>query len=438
MQGRYALLKRVEYSELSFGKRNGVENKVALAKAERQYDQVQAAAQPSNGRGSSRFFFLAVVFMFWFSSYIYVPVLSPYVEHLGASYIMVGAVLGVYGLMQILFRLPIGIGSDYLNKRRPFIYLGLITSGASSLLFMAGADPVWALAGRAVSGISASAWVVYSVMFAGYFPKEEAGKAMGMLQFATVIAQLSSMMISGYMVEHWGWNAPFIAGSIVAVLAMLLALRLPEQKQEKREGGIRLRDLAGVMKEPVLVKVSLLSVLAHCVLFITMFGYTPNQALAIGASKENLGWLTLAFMLPHAVATLYGSRMFGRLLGDRGTLLLGFAGSAVFTLLIPSMPTLAALCATQVGNGFMQGLIFPLLLGKSVSGVAPFKQATAMGFYQAVYAVGMAGGPFVAGWMSAAYGLRGGFWLGGIAAALAAVLSWIWIRESGKVGTKLA
>ncbi|MNC63630.1 putative transporter [compost metagenome] len=109
--------------------------------------------------------------------------------------------------------------------------------------------------------------------------------------------------------------------------------------------------------------------------------------------------------------------------------MLGFAGSALFTLLIPGMPTLAALCATQVGNGLMQGLIFPLLLGKSVSDVAPFKRATAMGFYQAVYAVGMSGGPFVAGWMSAAYGLKGGFWLGGIAAALAAVLSWIWLRE---------
>ncbi|WP_342438274.1 MFS transporter [Paenibacillus sp. FSL L8-0436] len=397
----------------------------------KQKEKGAQSVEGSKTRESSRFFFLVIVFMFWFSSYIYVPVLSPYVEHLGASYVMVGSVLGIYGLMQILFRLPIGIGSDYLNRRRPFIYLGLIASGASCLLFMAGAHPGWALAARAVSGIAASAWVVYSVMFAGYFPKEGAGKAMDMLQFTTVIAQLMSMMISGYMVEHWGWNAPFVIGGLVAIAALVLALRLPEQQQKKRENAIQLKDLAAVIKEPLLVKVSLLSVLAHCVLFITMFGYTPNQALDIGASKESLGWLTLAFMLPHAVATLYGSRLFGRLLGDRGTLLLGFAGSALFTLLIPSMPTLAALCATQIGNGFMQGLIFPLLLGKSVSGVAPFKRATAMGFYQAVYAIGMSGGPFVAGWMSSAYGLSGGFWLGGIAAALAAVLSWVWITDAG-------
>ncbi|MEC0133136.1 MFS transporter [Paenibacillus odorifer] len=397
--------------------------------AEQQANPLKAADRPQ-GQGSSRFFFLVIVFMFWFSSYIYVPVLSPYVEHLGSSYFMVGMVLGIYGLMQILFRIPIGIGSDYLNRRRPFIYLGLIASGVSCFLFMWGAQPGWALAARAVSGIAASAWVVYSVMFAGYFPKEEAGKAMGMLQFTTVIAQLTSMMISGYIVEHWGWNAPFLIGGIVAIAALILALRLPEQKQEKRQNAIQIKELAGVVKEPLLVKVSLLSVLAHCVLFITMFGYTPNQALNIGASKESLGWLTLAFMIPHAIATLYGSRLFGGLLGDRGKLMLGFAGSALFTLLIPSMPTLAALCLTQVGNGFMQGLIFPLLLSKSVSEIDPFKRATAMGFYQAVYAIGMSAGPFVAGWMSSVYGLTGGFWLGGIAAALATILSWVWMKDT--------
>jgi MFS family permease len=397
--------------------------------AEQQANPLKAADRPQ-GQGSSRFFFLVIVFMFWFSSYIYVPVLSPYVEHLGASYFMVGMVLGIYGLMQILFRIPIGIGSDYLNRRRPFIYLGLIASGVSCFLFMWGAQPGWALAARAVSGIAASAWVVYSVMFAGYFPKEEAGKAMGMLQFTTVIAQLTSMMISGYMVEHWGWNAPFLIGGIVAIAALIFALRLPEQKQEKRQNAMQIKELAGVVKEPLLVKVSLLSVLAHCVLFITMFGYTPNQALNIGASKESLGWLTLAFMIPHAIATLYGSRLFGGLLGDRGKLMLGFAGSALFTLLIPSMPTLAALCLTQVGNGFMQGLIFPLLLSKSVSEIDPFKRATAMGFYQAVYAIGMSAGPFVAGWMSSVYGLTGGFWLGGIAAALATILSWVWMKDT--------
>jgi hypothetical protein len=63
-----------------------------VAAAKRIEDEIGSAEVPGK-RGGSRFFFLTIVFMFWFSSYIYVPVLSPYVEHLGASYVMVGAVL---------------------------------------------------------------------------------------------------------------------------------------------------------------------------------------------------------------------------------------------------------------------------------------------------------------------------------------------------------
>ncbi|KAA9005106.1 MFS transporter [Paenibacillus spiritus] len=392
-------------------------------------DRTTAGTAGTQNNRKNRRFFLLLVFLFWFSSYIYVPVLSPYVEHLGASYLMVGMVIGVYGLMQILLRMPIGIGSDVTGRRRSYIWLGLAASGVGCLLFLGGDQPGWALAGRAVSGVAASAWVVYSIMFADYWPKEESGRAMGMLQFTTVAAQLTSMLLSGYLVDRWGWNTPFILGALVAAGALLLALRLPEQRRSSDGPGIRLNELVPVMREPQLVRVSLLSVMAHCVLFITMFGYTPSQALNLGASKGDLGWLTLSFMLPHAIATLYGRRLLVGRMGDRGVLTLGFAGTAAFTLLIPFLPSFGALCATQIGNGLMQGLIFPLLLGKSVEGIHPAKRATAMGFYQAVYALGMSGGPFVAGWISSLWGLRGGFWLGAAVAAAAAGLTRVWLRE---------
>lgn len=376
-----------------------------------------------------RLYFLLIVFMYWFSSYIYVPILSPYVEQLGAGYSFVGMVLGVYGLMQILFRMPIGISSDYWNRRRPFIFLGLAATLISCLIFAWSDDLGWTLAARAISGIAASAWVVYTVMFSGFFPHEEAGKAMSMMQFATVLAQLVSMMLSGALVERWGWEMPFIVGAVVAVIALVLACWLPEQRIARAGGAMSLKELAPVMREPMLLKVSILSVLAHCVLFITMFGYVPNQALAIGASTEGLGWLTIAFMLPHALATWFAARFAGRMLGDRVTLIIGFAGSAVFTLLIPLAPAFGWLCVTQVFNGFAQGLIFPLLLGKSVESIEPAKRATAMGFYQAVYAIGMSSGPWLAGWLNARFGLAGGFLFAVLAALCAAALSALWLRK---------
>lgn len=374
-------------------------------------------------------YFLVIVFLYWFSSYIYVPILAPYVEHIGASYTYIGVVLGIYGLMQIWFRMPIGIGSDYWNRRKPFILLGLIATTISCALFIWSDQVGWTILARAVSGIAASAWVVYTVMFAGYFPSNQTSKAMGMMQFTTVLAQLSSMLLSGAIVERWGWHMPFIIGGVVSVAAIALACGLPDQRTERSGGAMTFKDLVPVMREPMLLKISFLSVLAHGVLFITMFGYTPNQALAVGAGKESLGWLTLAFMAPHAVATLFAARIAGKLVGDRASLVLGFAGSALFTALIPLAPTLGWLCLTQVGNGFAQGLLFPLLLSKSVERIELAKRATAMGVYQAVYAIGMSSGPWLAGWLSAQAGLAGGFRLGAAIALLAALLAWVWLGK---------
>jgi MFS family permease len=73
----------------------------------------------------NRFLFLLLCFIFWFSNFIYIPILSPYLEMIGGDYTFIGMVLGSYGLMQFLFRLPFGILSDLIKVRKPFIILGM-------------------------------------------------------------------------------------------------------------------------------------------------------------------------------------------------------------------------------------------------------------------------------------------------------------------------
>lgn len=55
---------------------------------------------------------IIVTGLFWLSMYTYVPILALYAQRLGASYDMVGIIIGSYGLTQLLLRLPIGIASD--------------------------------------------------------------------------------------------------------------------------------------------------------------------------------------------------------------------------------------------------------------------------------------------------------------------------------------
>jgi len=61
-----------------------------------------------------------MVFFYWMSLYFYPPQLSVYSGLLGASSSMTGIILGSYGFSQMLLRVPLGLLSDKLRKRKLF------------------------------------------------------------------------------------------------------------------------------------------------------------------------------------------------------------------------------------------------------------------------------------------------------------------------------
>jgi len=366
--------------------------------------------------------FAVVTILYWTSLYTYIPILSPYLlEELKVGAAAAGIILGAYGFVQILLRLPLGIWSDRLRRRRPFIALGMLTGALSCLLFAAGAYPGWAFAGRAVSGVCASTWVAFTVLYAAYYVRKDVQRAMSAISFLIVVGQLVGMGLSGWLAESRGTFATFYAGAIAGAVGLLLAFFIKEPADGVARNPMRLADVGVVVRSAALLRVSTLSILAHSVLFITMFGFTPAYATqALGVTRWELSLLSFAFMVPHAFAQLYSGRWIAPRIGVWPTIAIGFVLSGLCTLAIPFASTLPALYATQALNGLAQGLHFPLFLALAIQGVAAEKQATAMGFYQAAYAAGMFAGPFAAGWINEFGGLNAGFWLGG-GTALASV-----------------
>lgn len=373
--------------------------------------------------------FILVTLLYWITLYVYVPILSPYLETLNASYAFIGIVVGSYGFVQLLCRLPIGIHSDRVRRRKPYIVLGMLTGTLSCLLFAVFEPLGWTLVARIVSGISASTWVAFTVMYAGYFRKEAATKAMGTISLLIVTGQLIGMALSGVLAEEYGWKSVFWLGAAFGAVGLALSFAIRETVGDSGRPPIRGSDLKDVMRNPLLWQVSILSILAHSILFITMFGFTPSFAMKLGASRQDLSWLSFAFMIPHAAASYLSARLVVPRIGYRNTLLLGFAVSGLCTLAIPWTTTMSELMMTQAVNGLAQGLHLPLLLGLSIQTIDQDKRATAMGLYQAVYSAGMFGGPFAAGWINGSFGLSAGFIMGAAVAASSVALTLMWHRR---------
>jgi len=158
-----------------------------------------------------------------------------------------------------------------------------------------------------------------------------------------------------------------------------------------------------------------------------MFGFTPLHAVAIGASKSDLSILIFFSTIPNAIAGYISGGIIARKIGERNTVMIGFIIAAVCTIALPFTNSLIMLIVTQAFNGFGQGLVMPVLMGLAIKTISEDRRASAMGFFQAIYSLGMFGGPFIAGWVGSAIGLSGGFILIGFISVIAAVLARKWI-----------
>lgn len=379
--------------------------------------------------------FVLITVIYWFSLYVYMPILTPYVEGLGASLSMVGLVVGSYGFTQMLIRIPLGIYSDRIGKRKIFVIAGVACAALSCIGLGFASAPWLALVFRGAAGVAAAAWVVFTVLYSSYFPPEETGRAMSAIMFATSLGQLLGTTLGGFVADALGYKAPFVIGGVVGLIGLMLSTKLTETGFRKEP--IQLKTLLQVGKDPELWKVSLLAVLAQAINFVTIYGFNQSYAVSIGAGDRQLTYL----MMFSALAIAVGSQRSGAAaakIGERQLILLSFILMGFGSIAVPFTDKIWILYITQALNGIGRGLIFPVLMSQSIRAVAPEKRSTAMGFFQAIYGIGMTLGPVIAGWFSDLWGMSAGYLTAGAFGLLGciAVIQWSLPGLSVKITSK--
>lgn len=391
-------------------------------------NSTNSAAVPSYRQSILLFPFCTI--FFWGSIYIYMPILAPYAKIVGGSLQAVGLVMGAYGLSQFLLRIPIGVWSDRLGRRKPFLLLGFIFDGVASVGLILSSNTAMLFLSVLTAGIAASTWVTFTVLFSSYFPIGQIARSMSLILFFSRLAQIISTYAGGAIAEAWSWTAPFYIGGILALIGFLLATGITERHAESGSSA-SWKGLLFVGRNRVLLKVSLLGILLQFASHSTTFGFTPIYAQQIGASKNDLGSLLFFFMLPGTLAMFISGTYAGRWLQERSVILVGFLMVGVAVFLTPLTSRLGILKAIQTVNGVGVGLIFPLLMGLAIQPFPLAQRATAMGFFQSIYAAGMSLGPLITGWIGEHWGLAGAFILNGVLCLIASFFTWQKIEGTG-------
>jgi predicted MFS family arabinose efflux permease len=372
-------------------------------------DSPQSPADAPSGKSQTRYIVTVAVatYFFWISLYLYVPVLPLHAQDLGANLEMVGIIIASYAIGQLLLRIPIGVGSDIIG-RKPFA-VGALVFSALGAVWLALSPDAWSLfAARTLTGVAAAGWVAISVLFASYYPAGNTSRAMAIIMSVNTLSLVTATFIGGIAAEYFGNLSTFYGAAGVGFAGALLLLSAPEPKIVAAR-KYSFNTLVGILKTPLLLRVSAIAITLQFVTFGVNFGFLPIHAENLGASKSEIGYITTAGLLAAVGGTAVSAWVSKR--WGPTTAVMVAALATLFSLIVMTITTdLMTLGALQAFNGFGRGMMNTVLISMALASAPVAIRATAMGSYQALYAIGMLLGPAASGPIAAAFGIEMVFW----------------------------
>ncbi len=360
--------------------------------------------------------------LFWFSLYAYVPQMNSYAKEMGASYKLIGLITGAYGFSQTILRIPLGILSDRLRKRKIFIQFGLASAALSAMIVYIFPNPYVLLITRLLAGVASATWVNFTVLFLNYFSSNESAKAIGIATSNSKIGQLIAMFLGGIIAMNFGVKYIFLLSIVSGIIAYQLGFYIKEDRNDIKETKEESPGLMSVIKNKRVVLISVLGSLVQLIAYSTTFGFTPLIASKLGANDMQLSYLSVLYTLPQILFSVIAGTIFVKKLGERKTLLAGFILSTILCIATPFAPDLRYLYILQLLSGIGNAITFTLLMSMVIKNVDTSLRTTTMGFYQAVYGIGMIIGPVLLGFIGDMLGLTAGFIVTGLIGLISIVL----------------
>lgn len=377
-------------------------------------------------------FLILVTSLFWMSNYTYSALLTPYLEKLGISLTLAGFIVGSYGFTQMALRFPLGILSDRVGRNKMFVIAGLAASLISSLGLAFTQEPWLILVFRGMSGVSASFWVQISTLYISYYEAPgERTKAVSRISFIQNLGTILGTFFGSATIARFGYRPGFMLGVVLAAVGIVLAFFLwekPATVKAKPESAIATLKGLKLSKSPLLWA-SLLAAVSQMINFGTSQGFVPRYASDLGASGDWIGVVLTLTHISRAVGTLLSGQVLIRWFTPRQQLLATAVLNANLALLLPFTTSLAWLLPHQMLSSICVGVQMTLLMDRATADVGPGQRTTAMGFFQAVYGIGMVTGPALMGWLSDLMSLSAGFTVIGILGLFGAALMYFKLKD---------
>ncbi|MBN1624118.1 MAG: MFS transporter [Clostridia bacterium] len=378
--------------------------------------------------------FYTISAMYWFSLYSYGSVLSNHASSLGADVVMIGTIAGSYGVAQLILRIPIGFLSDRVQNRKYFIGAGILFCLISGIGLGLSPTPEYMLVFRIMAGIGATSSIILPGYMTETFDEMDSHHAMGNMSASFKLGRTAAIIIGGFIAQFVGSKWAFLAGGIAAGLCLIPWMFLPLDRKHEEKVHRSTREILSVIKDRDLYMSSVIMIFFQFAVFATTYTFTPIMARDMGVSDAMIGILTAVFTIMGVLSAMLSGRIMKRKFGPKKTVLGAFLGSAISFAIMPFTSNPVQLYIMQALVGFSMGFILPVMMAQGLKNIGLGMKDTAMGYLQAIYGLGIIGGPFFMGMVVRYASIEIGYMMVAAVCATGFIVTFIYGKEDRKNG----
>lgn len=336
------------------------------------------------------------------------------------------------GLLVSLYALGVAIGAPLLTAMtgrvpRKQLLLGLmVLFTIGNLVAWMAPDYTALMAARVLTGLAHGVFFsIGSTIATSLVPKEKAASAIALMFTGLTVALVTGVLLGTFIGQHFGWQATFLAVSLLGVIAVIgSAILVPSDIAGSKPAPL-LMQLA-VLKKPHLLLVYAITTLGYGGSFIAFTYLAPILQQVAGFAASTVSLVMLVYGVSVAAGNIWGGKLADRL-GPVRALQIVFALLALVLLVLaftaPSKPlvlmTVLAWGAVAFGN--VPGL--QVYVVRRAERDAPQAVDVASGLNIAAFNVGIALGAWGGGLIHAHLGLMATPWIGALVVVGALLLT---------------
>ncbi len=353
--------------------------------------------------------------------FLLLPVMALYAEHLdGATPLLVGIAIGIYGLTQACLQIPFGALSDRFGRKQ-LIFAGLLIFAAGSIIAGISESIYGVILGRALQGAGAIAAAIMALA-SDLTRDSQRSKIMAAIGLSIGATFIASLVLGPVLFNFIGGSGIFYLSAGLAVLAIVLLWSavpaVPAGHVSINREQIS-RSLAGLLLNRQLLQLNIGIFCLHLILTSCFLAipYYLRDTLGVVAARHWLVYLfvvlgAFVIMLPALFAAERYHKLKPLFLLSILLIVLSLAGLSRLTMDIQAFGVVLILFFAAFN--FLEAVL-PSLTSKS----APLaKKGGALGIYSSFQFLGAFMGGVLGGWVLQQAGIHGVFLMGSLIALI--------------------